>query len=217
MLLGFGLRIALLLWGEYQDSTATVPYTDVDYSVYNDGARLIWASCPLSETIDSPLYGDEEDLLNKPHLFEHVHCARGIVPAVSRFVLKNDPARPDAAEMEWDSAWTAFLHTSYALTRPLFRFLGSLGDPFERATYRYTPLLACALAPAHALPGDTWKWFGKLLFALADIGCAVLMWALLDERRAMHAHEAPGLTGASLTHLPGILWLLNPFLSLIHI
>lgn len=84
MLLGLGLRIALLLWGEYQDSTATVPYTDVDYSVYNDGARLIWASCPLSETIDSPLYGDEEDLLNKPHLFEHVHCARGIVPAVSR-------------------------------------------------------------------------------------------------------------------------------------
>ena len=211
MLLGLGLRIALLLWGEYQDSTATVPYTDVDYSVYNDGARLIWASCPLSETIDSPLYGDEEDLLNKPHLFEHVHCARGIVPAVSRFVLKNDPARPDAAEMEWDSAWTAFLHTSYALTRPLFRFLGSLGDPFERATYRYTPLLACALAPAHALPGDTWKWFGKLLFALADVGCAVLMWALLDQRRAMHAHEAPGLAGASLTHLPGILWLLNPF------
>lgn len=211
MVLGIALRMTLLLWGEYQDANAAVTYTDVDYSVYNDGARLIWASCPLSETIDSPLYNDEEDLLNKPHLFEHIHCARGVIPAVSRFVLKNDPARPGAAEIEWDLAWTTFLHASYTATRPLFRFFGALGDPFERATYRYTPLLASALAPAHVLSGDTWKWFGKLLFALADIGCAVLMWAILDERRAMHAHEAPGLTSAYLTHVPGILWLLNPF------
>lgn len=209
-MLGIALRLALLLWGAYQDSHSPVPYTDVDYSVYNDGARALWTACPLSATIDSPLYSDEQDLLNKPELAEHVHCARGVVPAISRFVLKNDPSRDDAAQMEWDSAWTAVLNASYTIMRPIFRIFGALGDPFARATYRYTPFLAALLGPAHAF-GNAWVWFGKFLFAMADVGCAMLMWAILDERTMMHAYEAPGLRTEAITHLPGIAWLLNPF------
>lgn len=216
VVLGLTLRIALLFWGTYQDKHASLPYTDVDYAVYNDGARALWTSCPLSATIDSKLYEDEEDLLNVPELAENVHCARGLIPAVSRFVLKNDPARSDTATMEWDPAWTPYLIFSYAWTRPLFRFLGSLGDPFVRTTYRYTPLLAMLLAPGHAqdsADGDgMWTWLGKLIFALADVGCGIMMWAILDERQAMHAYEAPALRHAKLlTHLPGTLWLVNPF------
>jgi phosphatidylinositol glycan class M len=39
------------------------------------------------------------------------------------------------------------------------------GSPFERSTYRYTPLLAAALVPNVTLH----KAFGKLLFCAADL------------------------------------------------
>ncbi|TFY57989.1 hypothetical protein EVJ58_g6696 [Rhodofomes roseus] len=50
-----------------------------------------------------------------------------------------------------------------------------LGDPYTRATYRYTPLLAVLLAPNEWLHPS----FGKYLFAAADILAGVLMYNLL--------------------------------------
>lgn len=211
--LGLALRLFLLGWGAYQDRHASLAYTDIDYAVYNDGARALWTACPLSSTVYSDNYEDEEDLFNKPELAAHVHCARGIVPAVSRFVLQYDPGNAEAEDrqlVDRDSLWSWPLTLSFYMTRPLFRFFASLGDPFTRETYRYTPFLALLMGPAHSF--DTlWPWCGKLLFVLADVGCALLMWAILDERILMHAFEAPGLRTSLSTHLPGILWLLNPF------
>lgn len=209
--LGVALRAALLGWGAYQDQNMPLPYTDVDYTVYNDGARALWSACPLAATVDSPLYRDEEDLFNEPALAQ-VHCARGILPVTSRFVLKNDPTLDRPVEQHFydsESVWSQIASWCFTLTHPFFRFFASLGDPYARDTYRYTPLLALALGPAYAW--DAGALFGKVLFALADVACALLMWAILDERAAMHAHEAPGLAGAYTTHLPGLLWLLNPF------
>lgn len=211
--LGVALRAALLGWGEYQDQTMPLPYTDVDYTVYNDGARALWSACPLSQTVASPLYHDEEDLFNNPALASQVHCARGILPVVSRFVLKNDPTLDEPVEQffyDSDSIWSQMVSWCFTLTHPFFRFFASMGDPYARDTYRYTPLLALLLSPAHAWDA-VWPLFGKVLFALADVACAVLMWAILDERAVMHAHETPALTSAYTTHLPGLLWLLNPF------
>lgn len=42
------------------------------------------------------------------------------------------------------------------------------GSPFERATYRYTPLLAAIVLPAVLIANP----IGKLIFALSDIGAA---------------------------------------------
>lgn len=42
------------------------------------------------------------------------------------------------------------------------------GSPFERSTYRYTPLLAGALVPNVTLH----KSFGKVLFSAADLVAA---------------------------------------------
>lgn len=36
------LHAAFMLYGAHQDARSTVKYTDVDYSVFSDGARLTW-------------------------------------------------------------------------------------------------------------------------------------------------------------------------------
>ena len=183
MVLGIALRIALLSWGTYQDAHARVPYTDVDYAVFNDGAEALLTGCPLSRTVESPLYEVESDLLDVPELAASTHCARGIVPAIARFLLVNDPRRLIAEG--GDGAENSLLYSgasfSFALMRPMMRFFATVGDPFARDTYRYTPLLALLLAPAHVSP-TAWRLAGKLLFALADIGCALLMWRIIDRR-----------------------------------
>ncbi|KZT71309.1 glycosyltransferase family 50 protein [Daedalea quercina L-15889] len=53
--------------------------------------------------------------------------------------------------------------------------LARMGDPYTRATYRYTPLLAVLLTPNEWLHPS----FGKYLFAAADIVGGVLMYKLL--------------------------------------
>lgn len=199
------MRVALIAFGAFQDAHSHLAYTDVDYTVFNDGARAIVSGCPLSKTVESSLYSSDADLNEVPEL-AGVHCARGIAPSVSRFVLVNDPYRTDMPD-SWMSTAVSF---SYTLTRPLFKLFAVIGDPYARDTYRYTPLLSVILAPSHLVP-YAWIYAGKVLFAAADIGCALLMWRILDIRAIRYGKMYPAITGAAVTHLPGILWLLNPF------
>lgn len=37
----FVMRVALILYGEYQDAHSVLKYTDVDYRVFSDAARFI--------------------------------------------------------------------------------------------------------------------------------------------------------------------------------
>ncbi|WFD32794.1 GPI mannosyltransferase 1 [Malassezia sp. CBS 17886] len=207
--LGVLLRVILLVWGHLQDRTAAVPYTDVDYAVFNDGAHALIHGCPLAETLQSGLYEEESDLFDVPELAARVSCARGFLPAVARFVLHSDPGNgthtPEA--IPDSSPLTVASKLTFTFSRPLFTLLATLGDPYARPTYRYTPLLAALLAPLHRLGG--WQWGGKVLFAAADIACAVLMWCIVDQRALRHV--ALARAGARGTHLPGLLWLLNPF------
>ncbi|KAL0213265.1 hypothetical protein RCL1_006891 [Eukaryota sp. TZLM3-RCL] len=41
LLLGVLARLLLLIWGNYQDNCLAVPYTDIDYYVFTDAAKLI--------------------------------------------------------------------------------------------------------------------------------------------------------------------------------
>lgn len=74
-------------------------------------------------------------------------------------------------------------------------------SPYDRATYRYTPLLAWILLPTSW--GGLWFHFGKALFALCDLIAGWLILVLL-KRRGLEERRA--LRYASV-------WLLNPMVA----
>lgn len=220
---GLVFRLILLFWGVHQDSVSSLPYTDVDYSVFNHGTNLLVNGCQ----IQSILHHDEQSKdqqfqdwqdLQDPKGF---NCATGFIPSLARFTLLNDPLSKPASSKGGDEGrlvnsilnnresfefkWTMFC---YDLIRPIFMRFATLGNPFQRSTFRYTPLLSLILAPSHA----SWfplteKYYGKLLFILCDLVVGILMWDLLDGRRDRRD------TRGKHDWLVGIIWLLNPIVA----
>jgi phosphatidylinositol glycan class M len=41
LLIGFAMRVILLVWGAIQDETMLVKFTDIDYFVFSDAARYL--------------------------------------------------------------------------------------------------------------------------------------------------------------------------------
>ena len=87
------------------------------------------------------------------------------------------------------------------------RYVSQGLSPYERETYRYTPLLAWILIPT-TWPGTFWFSFGKLLFAISDVVAGWFIFIILQapEGGAMTAERA--LKYASV-------WLLNPMVATI--
>ena len=79
--------------------------------------------------------------------------------------------------------------------------------PYERETYRYTPLLAWILIPT-AWPGAVWFSFGKALFASADIVAGWLIVLVLRSPAGGGMDIRRALKFASI-------WLLNPMVATI--
>jgi phosphatidylinositol glycan class M len=210
VLSGLGLRIALLGWGAYQDSTSAVPYTDIDYHVFTSAAHHLLTACPLEKVIAVPSQEEYTDLQDPPEA--RGSCAQGIIPAASRFVLQAEPEMVDLSssstqdQEEPQQLAEKLLFTSMSLLRPAFRFFAGLGNPYKRDTYRYTPLLAVLLTPGELL-NEKWSraFFGKALFILADIIVALLMWDIMDLRRTQRSLKK------NESWLAGLLWLCNPF------
>lgn len=84
------------------------------------------------------------------------------------------------------------------------RFVSRGRSPYERATYRYTPLLAWILLPT-SWPGGYWFSFGKVLFAVSDI---LAGWMILAVLRRRGLSEESALKYACA-------WLLNPMVATI--
>ncbi|KAI4197532.1 MAG: hypothetical protein LQ350_005847 [Teloschistes chrysophthalmus] len=78
-------------------------------------------------------------------------------------------------------------------------------SPYDRETYRYTPLLAWILLPT-AWPGALWFSFGKILFALSDI---VAGWLIL---LVLQSPGGGGMTTERALEFASI-WLLNPMVA----
>lgn len=80
------------------------------------------------------------------------------------------------------------------------------GDPYERETYRYTPLLAWLLVPT-TWGGVAWFSFGKVLFAAGDLLAGYGIIRLLVQRHGMQQDKAVKWAAA--------IWLLNPMVPTI--
>ena len=84
----------------------------------------------------------------------------------------------------------------------------SLGlSPYDRETYRYTPLLAWLLLPT-ARPGAIWFSFGKAVFAASDIIAGWLIFLVLRSPARGRMSTQCALKFASI-------WLLNPMVATI--
>ncbi|KAK8009083.1 GPI mannosyltransferase 1 [Apiospora marii] len=93
-------------------------------------------------------------------------------------------------------------------------FTDAARSPYDRETYRYTPLLAYLLWPttpaaSASLPGprELWASWGKILFAAADLAAGYLLVAVLRRHR--------GLSGPRALRYVGAIWLLNPMVATI--
>lgn len=218
--IGLGLRMALLAWGTYQDANAGLPYTDVDYNVFTSAASNVYQACPVSLIAAQEPAEEFDDLSDPP--FARGQCAQGFLPATARLMLQMESEllslKPEISSHP-DEAISNFMMNAvpkiYTFCKPFFALIAGIGNPYLRDTYRYTPLLAVLLSPAEAL-ADNGYWpevvrplFGKLLFILADVVVALLLWDIMDIRSQA---QARGKT-TSQTHgwLVGLFWLVNPF------
>lgn len=96
-----------------------------------------------------------------------------------------------------------FTDIDYFVFTDAARYVSRGRSPYDRDTYRYTPLLAWLLLPT-ARPGQWWFAFGKILFAASDVVAGWIIFSLLHIDYRMSTERA--LTFASL-------WLLNPMVA----
>lgn len=117
------------------------------------------------------------------------------VSAVLRVVL--------LAYGRWQDHNSPFKYTDidYLVFTDAARYVSRGLSPYDRATYRYTPLLAWLLVPTTW--GGFWFEFGKALFAAGDV---VTGWLILKLLHARGLSDERALKYASI-------WLLNPMVA----
>ena len=103
----------------------------------------------------------------------------------------------------WQDANSPVKYTDidYLVFTDASRSLVTSGSPYERATYRYTPLLAWLLYPTTW--GGIWFEFGKALFAAGDV---VTGWLIFRILRGQGMSTERSMKFASI-------WLLNPMVA----
>ncbi|KAF6816335.1 FHA domain-containing protein [Colletotrichum musicola] len=104
----------------------------------------------------------------------------------------------------WQDANSAMKYTDidYLVFTDAARFTEQGRSPYDRETYRYTPLLAWMLVPT---AWDGWFSFGKVVFAVADL---LAGWLIVRILRGRGIDEGRALKFASI-------WLLNPMVATI--
>jgi phosphatidylinositol glycan class M len=113
----------------------------------------------------------------------------------------------------WQDANSAVKYTDidYLVFTDAARFVSRGQSPYERETYRYTPVLAWLLLPTarttgHALWDVALFSLGKVLFAVADLVAGWLLERVLVRAQSMDAATARKFAA---------IWLLNPMVATI--
>lgn len=126
----------------------------------------------------------------------------------------------------WQDANSPVKYTDidYLVFTDAARFVSRGQSPYDRETYRYTPVLAWLLLPTARTTGNpnwdiVWFSFGKVLFAMADLVAGWLLVRVLT----MSTSTAGGSKKATATALMdgptarkfAAIWLLNPMVATI--
>lgn len=108
----------------------------------------------------------------------------------------------------WQDANSALKYTDidYMVFTDAARYVSTGASPYERDTYRYTPLLAWMLLPT-SWGGAWWFLFGKILFSAADVLAGFFVYEVLKSSVYGYGMSRPrALKFASV-------WLLNPMVA----
>ncbi|KAF2721878.1 glycosyltransferase family 50 protein [Polychaeton citri CBS 116435] len=105
---------------------------------------------------------------------------------------------------KWQDANSPVKYTDidYLVFTDAARFVARHRSPYDRATYRYTPLLAWLLLPTSW--GGWWFESGKAVFAVGDVVAGWLVYAVLRRDGSMGRERALRLAS---------IWLLNPMVA----
>lgn len=108
----------------------------------------------------------------------------------------------------WQDANSALKYTDidYLVFTDAARLVSQGQSPYDRATYRYTPLLAWMLIPTTAPSSSILFSFGKIIFALADLLAGWFIWVILRESHGMSVQKAGAFAA---------IWLWNPMVATI--
>ena len=106
----------------------------------------------------------------------------------------------------WQDQNSALKYTDidYYVFTDAARYVSRGLSPYQRDTYRYTPLLAWMLVPTAW--SDRWFHFGKALFALGDVLTGWLIILILQRTRGFAVGRATKYS---------CIWLLNPMVATI--
>ncbi|KAK4508523.1 hypothetical protein PRZ48_002262 [Zasmidium cellare] len=104
----------------------------------------------------------------------------------------------------WQDTHSPFKYTDidYLVFTDAARFVSQYRSPYDRATYRYTPLLAWILYPTTW--GGWWFEFGKGVFAVGDVVTGAMIWWILRRHFGMDVRRAGQFAS---------IWLLNPMVA----
>ncbi|KAK3989724.1 PIG-M-domain-containing protein [Cladorrhinum sp. PSN332] len=113
----------------------------------------------------------------------------------------------------WQDANSPVKYTDidYLVFTDAARFVSQGRSPYERETYRYTPVLAWLLLPTAQKTGNHWLDValfssGKVLFALADLVAGYLLQLILTKSKSLPPSTARKFAA---------IWLLNPMVATI--
>jgi len=128
----------------------------------------------------------------------------------------------------WQDANSPVKYTDidYLVFTDAARFVSRGGSPYDRETYRYTPLLAWMLIPtAWTESSRHWFEFGKVVFAAADLIAGWLVVKILQIGGEEQRNAGGKADGEKTTRRAGMfserahrfaaIWLLNPMVATI--
>ncbi|BET00036.1 Mannosyltransferase (PIG-M) [Nesidiocoris tenuis] len=122
-----------------------------------------------------------------PKLTIYFHCVVGLIVRLA--LIAYGAAQDEVSEVQYTDV-------DYKVFTDAARHVLDGGNPYDRHTYRYSPIVAYLMIPNLLVHQN----FGKILFALSDVAVAILLYKIL---------KMQGFSNRNSTRY-SLFWLYNP-------